>query len=153
MAQAVTLELDLKVPAQKFWGTIRDSASVFPKIMPAQFKSIEVIEGDGKSVGSTRHIKYGEGLKMLTHATERIDAMDETNMTVTYSVIEGDIMSIYKVFRPTLKVIPGADANSCRVSWRVEFEPVGNEIPPADPIKEAAINMFKAIEGYLLTTA
>jgi len=70
-------------------------------------------------------------MKMLTHATERIDAVDETNMTVTYTVIEGEIMSIYKVFRPTLKVIPEADANSCTVSWSVEFEPTGNEIPPS----------------------
>nr|ABK24165.1 unknown [Picea sitchensis] len=153
MARAVTVELDLRVPAQKFWGAIQDSASVFPKIMPTQFKSIEMIEGDGKSVGSTRHIKYGEGMKMLTHATERIDAVDETNMTVTYTVIEGEILSIYKVFRPTLKVIPGADANSCSVSWTVEFEPAGNETPPSDPIKEAAISMFKTVEGYLLTTA
>jgi hypothetical protein len=92
-------------------------------------------------------------MKMLTHATERIDAVDETNMTVTYTVIEGEILSVYKVFRPTLKVIPGADANSCTVSWTVEFEPAGNEIPPSDPIKDAAISMFKTVEGYLLTTA
>lgn len=153
MAQSVTVELDLRVPAHKFWEAIQDSATVFPKIMPSQFKSIEMIEGDGKSIGSTRHIKYGEGMKMLTHATERIDAVDETNMTVTYTVIEGEIMSIYKVFRPTLKVIPGADANSCTVSWSVEFEPAGNEIAPAEPIKEAATSMFKTVEGYLLTTA
>ncbi|OIC57260.1 hypothetical protein A7L55_19100 [Acinetobacter baumannii] len=151
MAQTVSVEIDLKVFAQKLWGAIQDSATLFPKIMPSHFKSIEVI-GDG-NVGTIRKMKYGEGMKGATHASERIEALDETNMTVTYTVIEGEILSIFKVFKPTLKVIPGADANSSKLSWNVEFEPAGNATPPTEPIKEAAISTFKAVEGYLLTAA
>nr|ABK21861.1 unknown [Picea sitchensis]ABK25519.1 unknown [Picea sitchensis]ACN40121.1 unknown [Picea sitchensis] len=151
MAQSVSVEIDLKVSPQKLWGAIRDSASLFPKIMPSHFKSIEVI-GDG-NVGTIRKITYGEAMKGATHASEKIEVLDETNMTVTYTVIEGEILSIYKVFKPTFMLLPGADANSCRLSWTVEFEPAGNVIPPSEPIKEAAINTFKAVEAYLLTTA
>nr|ACN40583.1 unknown [Picea sitchensis] len=151
MAQSVSVEIDLKVPAQKAWDAIRDSASLFPKIMPSHFKSIEVI-GDG-NVGTIRRIKYGEGMKTATHESERIEALDKTNMTVTYTVIEGEVLSVFKVFKPTIKLLPGADANSCRLSWTAEFERVGNTIPPSEPIKEAATNIFKAMEGYLLATA
>lgn len=150
MTQSVSVEMDLKVSAQKLWGAIQDFATLFPKIMPSHFKSIEVV-GDGK-VGTIFKIKYGEGTKGATHASERIEALDETNMTLTYTVIQGEILSIFKVFKPTMKVIPGADANSSKLSWNVEFEP-GNATPPTEPIKETAISTFKAVEGYLLTTA
>nr|ABK22958.1 unknown [Picea sitchensis] len=61
--KSVNMEIDLKVPAQKAWDAIRDSASLFPKIMPSHFKSIEVI-GDG-NVGTIRRIKYGEGILVI----------------------------------------------------------------------------------------
>jgi len=96
---------------------------------------------------------FGAGMKMATHESERIEALDETNMTVTYSVIEGEALNVFKVIKATIKLLPGADANSCRLSWTAEFEPAGNTIPPSEPIKEAATNIFKAVEGYLLTTA
>nr|ABR18234.1 unknown [Picea sitchensis] len=149
--KSVNMEIDLKVPAQKAWDAIRDSASLFPKIMPSHFKSIEDI-GDG-DVGTIRRITYGKGMKMATHESERIEALDETNMTVTYSMIEGEALNVFKVIKATIKLLPGADANSCRLSWTAEFEPAGNRIPPSDSIEEATTNIFKAMEGYLLTTA
>lgn len=54
-------EEEIKSSPQKFWGAINDNTDLLGKILPEVFKSIEVIEGDGKSVGSIRHIKYAEG--------------------------------------------------------------------------------------------
>lgn len=55
------VEVEVKSDADKFWGIIRDSATILPKAFPNDYQSIEVVEGDGKSVGSVRLIKYGEG--------------------------------------------------------------------------------------------
>lgn len=55
------VEVEVKSPADKFWNAIRDSSTLFPKAFPNQYKSIEVLEGDGKSVGSVRLVKYAEG--------------------------------------------------------------------------------------------
>ena len=71
----------------------------------------------------------------------------------TYTVIEGEVLSVFKVFKPTIKLFPGFDANSYKLSWTAEFEPAGSEIPPSDSIKEAAVGIFKVVEGYLLITA
>jgi len=55
------MEMELKSSADKVWGAVIDSSELFPKIFPEQFKSIEVVEGDGKTVGSIRLLKYAEG--------------------------------------------------------------------------------------------
>ena len=153
MAKVVSLELELKVPAKKLWEGIRESVTLFPKILPSLFKSIEIVEGDGSSVGTVRYIKYGDGMAGMTFGKEKIVAVDEGNMCVTVSLIEGELLGFYKVFKPTLKVLPGGDANSCLVKWTVEYEPASAEVPPPDMVKESAVKTFKALEGYLMTSA
>lgn len=58
-------EVEVKSPADKFWVSMRDSTNLFPRIFPEQYKSIEVLEGDGKAAGSIRLITYGEGRMMV----------------------------------------------------------------------------------------
>lgn len=57
------VEVEVKSPADKFWVSLRDSTEVFPKAFPHDYKSIDVLEGDGKAVGSVRLITYSEGKK------------------------------------------------------------------------------------------
>lgn len=66
MASKLEVEVEVKSSADKFWGGIKESSDLFPKIFPDQFKSIEIVEGDGISVGSVRLIKYGEGTLPLS---------------------------------------------------------------------------------------
>lgn len=61
------VEVVVKSHVDKFWETIKDSAVIFPKAFPQDYKSIEILEGDGKSVGSVRHISYGEGIYKQTY--------------------------------------------------------------------------------------
>lgn len=55
------VEVEVKAPADKFWETMRDSNTLFPKVFPDLYKSIEVLEGDGKSVGSIRLVTFADG--------------------------------------------------------------------------------------------
>uniref|UniRef100_A0A2P2J769 MLP-like protein 423 n=1 Tax=Rhizophora mucronata TaxID=61149 RepID=A0A2P2J769_RHIMU len=57
----LNVDIEVKSAADKFWECIRDSTTLFPKLFPQQYKSIEVLEGDGKAVGSVRLITYAEG--------------------------------------------------------------------------------------------
>lgn len=63
MAVAGKLDVDteIKSSADKFWGTIRDSTSIFPQAFSHDYKSIQVLEGDGKAPGSVRLITYADG--------------------------------------------------------------------------------------------
>lgn len=55
------VEVEVKSPAENFWKTIRDSTEIFPKAFSHDYKSIEVLEGDGKATGSVRLITYADG--------------------------------------------------------------------------------------------
>lgn len=55
------VDIELKSNVDKYWQTIRDSTTIFPKAFPHDYKSIEIIEGDGKAPGSIRHFTYAEG--------------------------------------------------------------------------------------------
>lgn len=56
--EQIEANIEVKTNADKFWKTFRDYSTIFLKVFP-KYKSIEVLEGDGKSVGSVlRHITY-----------------------------------------------------------------------------------------------
>lgn len=65
----IEVDLEVVIGAEKFWHSIRESTSLFPKAFPDQYKSIEVLEGDGKAVGSIRLIKYADGKSTMLIGT------------------------------------------------------------------------------------
>nr|WAK98684.1 MLP-like protein 423 [Nicotiana benthamiana] len=144
----IDVEVEVKTPADKFWNSIRDSTNLFPKAFPDQYKSIEVVEGDGKSVGSVRLIKYGEGSPLVTFAKEKIESVDEGNKTVVYSVIDGETMKYYKSFKGSLTVSPKGDGSL--VKWCCEFEKASDEVPEPQLIKDFAVKNFKDLDAYLI---
>ncbi|GAV74530.1 Bet_v_1 domain-containing protein [Cephalotus follicularis] len=150
MAAGGKLEADveLKSPADKFWESIRDSANLFVKAFPDQYKSIEVLEGDGKAAGSIRHIIYGEGSPIVKSSKERIDAVDDVKKTVAYSVIDGDLLKYYKTFKALIAVVPKGEGSL--VKWSCEFEKAKDDIPDPSIIKEFAIKNFVEVDELIL---
>ncbi|MCD7462898.1 hypothetical protein HAX54_049593 [Datura stramonium] len=145
----IDVEVEVKTPADKFWNSIRDSTNLFPKAFPDQYKSIEVVEGDGKSVGSVRLIKYAEGSPLVTFAKEKIESVDEGNKTVVYSVIDGETLKYYKSFKGSLTVTPKGDGGSL-VKWSCAFEKASDDIPEPQIIKDFAVRNFKDLDAYLI---
>ncbi|KAE9454054.1 hypothetical protein C3L33_14027, partial [Rhododendron williamsianum] len=129
-AGKLDVEVELKTNADKFWESIRDSSTVFPKALPHHYKSIQVLEGDGKSVGS-----------------EKIESVDEEKKILSYSVIEGDLLKFYKSFKATLTV--SAKGGGSSVKWVSEFEKASDEIPDPNIIRDFAVDNFTKLDAYL----
>lgn len=55
------VEIEVKSEADKLWDGIKDSTTLFPKAFPDLFNTIQLLEGDGKSIGSVRLVKLAEG--------------------------------------------------------------------------------------------
>ncbi|XP_059077745.1 MLP-like protein 423 isoform X2 [Cryptomeria japonica] len=152
MAHSASWDAELNVPAKQIWKAFENCANIFPKLMPKHFKSIEVLEGDGINHGSVRLIKYGEGFQMATYKLEKIESLDEANMTTTHSVLSGEIMHKYKTYKLTLKVSPGVRSGTCVVKWVIEYEPAHEgEVVHPENAKETAVHTFKVLEEYLLS--
>ncbi|MQL86226.1 hypothetical protein Taro_018757 [Colocasia esculenta] len=150
LAGKLDVEVEVKSQADKFWRGIRNSADLFPDAFPDQYKSIETVEGDGKSVGSVRLIKYAQGVPLVTFVKEKIESLDEPNLSVGYSVIEGELVNFYKSFKATLQVLPKNGGEGAVVKWGVEYEKANDEVPEPNLIVDTAIKTFAGFDEYLL---
>ncbi len=148
MAGKLDVEVEMKSAAGNFWDAIIDSANLFPKASPQVYKNIEVLEGDGKSVGSVRLVHFGEGSPVVRSAKEKIEAVDTEKKTLVYSVIDGDVLKYYKTFKAHTEVAPKGDGSL--VKWLCEFEKASDEIPDPHTIKENAVKFFNELDAYLL---
>ncbi|XP_073147683.1 MLP-like protein 423 [Henckelia pumila] len=153
MGSKVEVEAELKSNADKLWECIRESSTLFPKIFPQQYESIEVLEGDGKSVGSVRLVKFAPGISEISCTKEKIESVDEVNKTVSYSVVDGDILKFYKNFKGNLCVSVNLKGDGSLVKWWCEFDKASEEIPDPDLLKHFALKNFQDLDDYLLKSA
>ncbi|RZC58191.1 hypothetical protein C5167_005491 [Papaver somniferum] len=60
-----------------------------------------------------------------------LTAFDKENKSITYEMLEGEIMNYYKAISAKLDVIPKqcAAGNRSLVKWSLEFEKVNDDIP------------------------
>ena len=68
MAQLCKLELqtEMKSSPDRVFDIYKNKTSLMPKISPDKLQSIQVLEGDGKSVGSIRLWTYFMGKYYIT---------------------------------------------------------------------------------------
>lgn len=88
------------------------------------------------------------GIPFVKLAKEKIEVADDANKLVSYTVTEGELLSFYKSFRPTLQVASKGDG--AVLKWTVEFEKVNDEVPDPELIQEMALQTFKELDAYLL---
>ena len=87
---------------------------------------------------------FALGLPLVTFSKEKIDAVDEAKKTVSYHVLEGDVLNYYKNFRATLVVTP--KENGSLVQWICEFEKASDEIPDPNIIKDFAVKNIQEVD-------
>ena len=85
---------------------------------------------------------------MITMSKEKIETVDEANKTMTYSVIDGELISFYKTFKAQAVVVPNGEGSL--VKWSCEFEKAQEDTPNPDLFKEFAVKTFHELDAYLL---
>ena len=90
---------------------------------------------------------YGPGSPIVKSSKERIEAADDEKMTVSYAVIEGDLLQYYKKFKGHIAVTPvGAGSE---VKWTAEYEKASPEVPDPTAVKEFAVKNFLEVDEYI----
>ncbi|MBA0612584.1 hypothetical protein Godav_013170 [Gossypium davidsonii] len=139
-------------PAKMFKACIVDGDTLIPKIVPQAFKTVEYIEGNGEP-GSIKKVTFGEG-SQFNYMKEKVEALDKDKLVYRYSVIEGDALmnKLEKItYETKLEASPGG-GSICKTSSKYytigDFEITEEGIKAG---KEKALQIFKAVEAYLLT--
>ncbi|XVE82214.1 hypothetical protein DITRI_Ditri15bG0129600 [Diplodiscus trichospermus] len=138
-------------PAKMFKACILDSDKLIPKIVPQAFKSVEYIEGNGEP-GSIKKVTFAEGSE-FNCMKQKVEAVDKENFVYSYSVIEGDaLMNKLEKITYETKLEPSATGGSvCKTTSKYytidDFELKEEGIKAG---KEKALELFKAVEAYLL---
>ncbi len=143
--------IEIKSNADKYWGAIRDFATVFPKAFPNDIKSIEIVEGDGKAVGSVYHIiTGGEGSPFAKTLVEKIEIVDDAKkmMVIDTAAIEGDVLPHCKSFKEHVTVIPKGDGSSL-LKWVGEYEKPNKEDPVPTILKDLELHTYQVLDAYI----
>ncbi|KAK2981448.1 hypothetical protein RJ640_001962 [Escallonia rubra] len=79
-------------------------------------------------------------------AKEIIEAIDEEKKSVTFKVIEGDLMELYKTFILSVHVDTKGEDNL--VTWTFEFEKLNESVEDPNSLMEFCLNVTKDIETH-----
>ncbi|GJZ01956.1 root allergen protein-like protein [Tanacetum coccineum] len=145
------IEVSSSLSADKLFKLFHDFDTLAPKVEPQTFKAINLIEGDG-GVGSIKSTTYGDAVP-YTSGKHKIDAIDASNFSVTYTVFEGDtLLGILDSATHHIKFIPSADGGAV-FKHSVVLKCKGDAKPTEETLnqfKEFFKNTFKTLEAYAI---
>ncbi|KAI3977417.1 hypothetical protein MKX01_000330 [Papaver californicum] len=145
------IETEVNCSADKFYNMFRNNAIQMATIFPNYFKSVKIIKGDGKSLGSIRQWQYVT-LGMKT---------DQTNpniilfyQSITFSVLGGDLLTHYKSFDFQMTVSPkyidNIEESGSKVKWWIQYEKRAEDVPSPDAHIGLIAPITKELGHYLL---
>ncbi|XP_026447460.1 uncharacterized protein LOC113347984 isoform X1 [Papaver somniferum] len=175
---AVNLEVvvEFRSSADMFWETLKTWSSILPEVLPETYKSIEVIEDmNGEKNGSVTLWKMNpstlvEGAPVMMEEMKKLEKLDELTKTITYSVIGGDLLNLYKSYEPQVTVTPRIDVCTKNgdgnivdeqddkdeksggiVKWSVKYEKVNEMVPEPYMIKDMIYKTMLKLDEYILS--
>ncbi|GLT98948.1 hypothetical protein SLE2022_164200 [Rubroshorea leprosula] len=143
-------------PARMFNAFVSEDELHIPNFYVSEpilaIQNVEFIEGDG-GPGSIKKITFKEG-SQVKYVKQKIEAIDEKNLSVNYSIIEGEaLMNNLEKISYDIKFIAGSDGGSiCNISSSKHYT-FGDIYIREEDIKaekERALGLIKAVEAYLI---
>ncbi|CAA0831230.1 MLP-like protein 28 [Striga hermonthica] len=117
---------------------------------PAHIQNCDLHEGDWGKVGSVIFWNYTHDGKERV-AKEIIEAIDEEKKSVTFKVIEGDLMELYATLKIIVHVDTSGDDNL--VTWTFEYEKKSEDVADPHTLMEFCLKVTKDIEAHHLPKA
>ncbi|KAK9106061.1 hypothetical protein Scep_022905 [Stephania cephalantha] len=143
------VETEVKSSAAKFYNMVKNNMTELTKVFPECYKSIEFVEGNGRTVGSVMLWKYVVVSPKVLTTKEKIEEIDDKTRSITYKVIEGEIMDIYRSFSMKIQVSEKEGGGSL-VKWFVEFDKANEAVPSPNHFMNLLDIASKKLDAYLL---
>lgn len=126
---SVKERIQISAGSEEVWRTVRDFGAIDEYVPP-----ITTAELDGEGVGAARALTLADGGTVV----ERLDALDEANQTLRYSIVESPLP--VEDYEGTLSV-EAIDESTCTVTWTAEFDVVD---APQEEIASTFADLYTA---------
>ncbi|XP_071939860.1 kirola-like [Coffea arabica] len=140
LAGKLVNQIEIKSDGDVFHEIFRYRPHDISTMSPSNVQGCDLHGGDWGTVGSVN------GKEKVAKVV--IEAIDEAKKSITFKMIEGDLMEFYKTFIATVHV--EALGQSCLVAWTIEYEKRSENVPDPNTLMELALNITKDIETHQL---
>ena len=83
-------------------------------------------------------------------ATVITEGIDEKNKSITFRLMEGDVMKLYNNFKHTLQVTDAPEGSGASAKMTLEYEKRNPDVPEPTMYLDMAAALFKSIDAYLV---
>ncbi|KAI4385870.1 hypothetical protein MLD38_003862 [Melastoma candidum] len=142
----LSISSEVKSSADKFYNLWKSQVYHLPNISGG-IQNVEVHEGDWHIEGSVKAWNYTVGGKALK-AKEKV-SFDDANKSITFDLVDGDVLKEFKTFKAVFKASPKADGKSI-VTWTIEYEKLNKSV--AIPVEYLVLyeQLAEEVDGHLL---
>ncbi|CAA2959398.1 kirola-like [Olea europaea subsp. europaea] len=143
----LTAQKEIKAGGDVFHELFRYKPQQIPNISPTTIQGCDLHEGEWGNVGSVYFWKYTIDGKQEV-AKEVIESIDEEKKSMTFKVVEGDQMKLYKAFKVGFHVEThgGIDLVTCTL----EYEKLNDDIEEPLLVLGFVIKLAKDVEAQHL---
>ncbi|XP_074306662.1 MLP-like protein 43 [Silene latifolia] len=142
-------KIEMNCSAQKIFDMLKVEKHDVTEVLSHKVPNIQARQGDWCTVGSTRKWDFIIGEKS-TYLIDRLEALDEKNLKLTRSVIEGEMMCYCKTVLMHAQVIPkGYDDKSCVLKFVMEYEKINENAPEPKEFFNFGVGVFKELGNHL----
>ncbi|KAF8040171.1 hypothetical protein BT93_B2409 [Corymbia citriodora subsp. variegata] len=142
------VEIDIQSSADKFYNLFKSQIYHLPTISSDIIQKVELHDGDWNSSDAVKHWNYTLDGKALT-VKEKVKVDDE-NKSITFNIMEGDILKEFKSFKSTGQATAKADGNGSTVKWTIDYEKLNESVAEPNSYTNAVIKITKDVDGHLL---
>ncbi|KAL0446770.1 UNVERIFIED_CONTAM: Kirola [Sesamum latifolium] len=141
-------QISIKVDGDLFFHLFKHKLHHITNICPQKIQSVNLISGQWGTVGSVISWNYIKDGASFT-AKEIIEAVDEEKRSITYKVIEGDLMAYYNIFKLTFSVDSNGELDNV-VRWSLEYEKKNESVPEPWTFLDFCVTATKEIERHYM---
>ncbi|EXB52998.1 MLP-like protein 28 [Morus notabilis] len=142
-------DVEIKASPSKFHHMFKHKPHHISNVSSDKIQGCDLHEGEWGTVGAVLYWNYFHDGKPCV-AKEIVEAVDDEKNSITFRVIEGDLMEHFNSFVVTIQANPKVGGEGSIVHWTLEYEKKHGEIVDPHTLLEFVADVSKDLETHLL---
>jgi hypothetical protein len=142
-------DVEIKASPKQFHHMFTHKPHHISNVSSDKVQGCELHDGAWGTVGSVIHWKYFHDGKPRV-SKQIVEAIDDEKNSLTFRVIEGDLLEHFNSFVITMQANPKDGGEGGIIHWTFVYEKKHGEIIDPHTLLEFAVDLSKDIEAHLL---